>query len=300
MSFWLGTHIAPNFNIFSYQILPVVIIPVTICVAAWSVFGAHSYLHRILISHGVGLTVLLALAMGAREHIDWPIVSISVFPVSIVTQLPFWFFRSFFGVQLTRNNQQPNSGLTIRDIFTVMLVVGLAIASVQLGAKIMTPQFTENYMFTHPQTGKQAAMIVKENGIQKQIVNVSQQSAAFVEKKVQQQVNAELWATFFRLFFVNAVVALLGVPLVFAVLQTASNRKRIFSVLVYILVPILLAYTGWSAYNRQLLPDIVVSYSVFQFFLVPTLVETIVLGLICWAGYSLTSPRRYATRATAS
>ena len=117
--------------------------------SAWSVFGPGSYLKRLICSHlvsaivGLGYLVgaVLFVALGEFGVKAWieltDVVKYAVLAIPIVTiaaQLPFWFFRVFFGWQFTFRQSAPAQSFTLKDVFAFTFLVALGFTALQTAA----------------------------------------------------------------------------------------------------------------------------------------------------------------------
>ena len=116
--------------------------------SAWAVFGPGSYLKRLFWSHllcvVVGLghlagLIMLAWDIGTGSDIFWEPIKyfiIGIAPVSLAAQLPFWFFRFFFGWQFTYGLSPPAESFSLRDIFVFTFVAALGFAGPQMAINL--------------------------------------------------------------------------------------------------------------------------------------------------------------------
>ena len=140
----------------SYVSEPFVIYPLVsitlsslILVAIWSVFGPGSYLKRLFWSHLTGLIVAAGLGFGFLTF-SWgqsgfddtdlafaiALGLIALPPLSLAAQLPFWFFRVFFGWQFVFGDRPPRQSYTLRDIFSVTFLFALSFAIPQIAVNL--------------------------------------------------------------------------------------------------------------------------------------------------------------------
>ena len=111
-------------------------------------FGPGSYLKRLFWSHllcvVVGLghlagLIMLAWDIGTGSDIFWEPIKyfiIGIAPVSLAAQLPFWFFRFFFGWQFTYGLSPPAESFSLRDIFVFTFVAALGFAGPQMAINL--------------------------------------------------------------------------------------------------------------------------------------------------------------------
>ena len=115
--------------------------------AAWAVLGPGSYLKRLFWSHLVAMIVgtgylvgFLAISVGSNDlntkFVFEPLkfILLGIPTVSLAAQLPFWFFRFFFGWQFTFGLLPPAESFSIRDIFVFTFLAALAFSGPQMVA----------------------------------------------------------------------------------------------------------------------------------------------------------------------
>ena len=143
---------------------PMAFVPLFACVgatiflvAAWSVFGFESYFRRIAIAHLFGAIPAAGLALGflllALGEGGPPVglfddiffftvtVLLGLIPISVGAQIPFWFFRGFFGWQFVRKGSSPSMSFNLRDIFIITFVFAACFGAAQIAANIQIQQF---------------------------------------------------------------------------------------------------------------------------------------------------------------
>lgn len=122
-----------------------------ILVAIWSVFGPASYLKRLFWSHLIGIIVAIGPGIGylfflvvfAKSGFDdtelafgFAFALVAIPPLSLAAQLPFWFFRVFFGWQFVFGDQPTRQSYTLRDIFSVTFLFALCFAVPQMAVNL--------------------------------------------------------------------------------------------------------------------------------------------------------------------
>ena len=117
-------------------------------VAAWSVFGFGSYLSRLFWSHlaaaivavgyVAGMAVITTSNLDANVWLNfWKGIGFTILLtplISLAAQLPFWFFRFFFGWQFTFCDSVPADPFTLRDIFGFTFFCAIALGATQFAA----------------------------------------------------------------------------------------------------------------------------------------------------------------------
>ena len=116
----------------------------------WSVFGPGSYIKRLLWSHLVAIVVGLGYLAGgmmiggifdgnADDFFQAVLFVLAGIPaVSLAGQLPFWFFRFFFGWQFVLGESEPRESFTLRDIFVFTFLCALGFAVPQMAANLVS------------------------------------------------------------------------------------------------------------------------------------------------------------------
>ena len=68
--------------------------------------------------------------------IGFAMALIALPPLSLAAQIPFWFFRIFFGWQFVHNNRRPAQSYSLRDIFVVTFIFALSFAVPQIAINL--------------------------------------------------------------------------------------------------------------------------------------------------------------------
>ena len=138
----MGNSIAPFFPMAAGVYSTVLLL------ALWSVFGPGNYLKRLFWAHLIGAIPALGLTLGVYAVSNdqgsefgniWSalvIPLISVVPISLGAQLPFWFFRSLFGWQLVNRGQHPERSFDLRDVFVLTFLFAFSFAVPQMSVNL--------------------------------------------------------------------------------------------------------------------------------------------------------------------
>lgn len=125
-----------------------IVMSTVVLTAAWSVFGPGRYLQRVAIANLLALIVSVGLCVGIVSFvmlllggygnpgselfrgIAWGGM-LGIPAVSMAAQVPFWFFRVFFGWQFVYRATAPGKSFTLRDGFAVTFLFAIAVAAPQ-------------------------------------------------------------------------------------------------------------------------------------------------------------------------
>ena len=174
-----------------------------IIVATWAVLGTGKYYVRFPVAFLFGLIPFSAILVGLLvlsppRQIDRLVVAESssylFFSLCVLTQVPFWVFRGWFGWRLTNRAVNLQENFPIGYFFAVMFVFALAIVSAEQSSRIITRYHVEN----------------AEN--LDAFIETSQKGAVDPTKVINQNVQAN-WAAFIALASLIAVVAFSCTPL---------------------------------------------------------------------------------------
>ncbi len=139
--------------VLSVFIFPIILSTVVLT-AAWSVFGPGNYFQRLFSAHLVGIIPALGMLAGvfvmtlndsSMDFADASTISLvaalSIAPLSLAAQLPFWFFRGCFGWQFVLGAGKPELPFNLKDIFAITFMFALSFAVPQL---VLNATQTEN------------------------------------------------------------------------------------------------------------------------------------------------------------
>ncbi len=142
-------------------IFPIVLSTVVLT-AAWSVFGPGNYFQRLFFAHLVGTIPAIGLMAGSvvmmlsngvisfnDSFIGVLVGALSIAPLSLAAQLPFWFFRGCFGWQFVLGDGKPELPFNLKDIFALTFMFALSFAVPQLVFNATNARYNNFADFEH-------------------------------------------------------------------------------------------------------------------------------------------------------
>ena len=122
-----------------------IILSTVVLTAVWSVFGPGNYFQRLFWAHLVGVIPAIGMMAGVvvmmlsngfssfNDSLTGVLVgALSIAPLSLAAQLPFWFFRGCFGWQFVLGDGKPELPFNLKDIFALTFMFALSFAVPQL------------------------------------------------------------------------------------------------------------------------------------------------------------------------
>ncbi|MFK7767575.1 MAG: hypothetical protein AB8B55_10170 [Mariniblastus sp.] len=138
------------------------IISTAVLTAIWSVLGPGNYFQRLFWSHVVGLIPMLGALFGfivislSHSFIDGSDILNSLLygllfipPLSLATQLPFWFFRGFFGWQLVLGEAKPQLPFNLKDIFAITFLFALSFSVPSIAYNLQSASVGNMYVSSY-------------------------------------------------------------------------------------------------------------------------------------------------------
>ena len=280
------------------------VLSTVVLTAAWSVLGPGNYFQRLFWSHLVGVIPALGLLAGFfvmtlnRSYmgtddlfLGFAIGALSIAPISLGAQLPFWFFRGFFGWQFVLGNENPSMPFNLKDIFAITFVFALCFAVPQIAYNIQSAVYQRGSYVDNvrhvPVTQPDGSVEYEEELLTP--IEVKQQESLFRQQMQQTAMMSYAFAT--GLVFVGTLFC---VPVL---LFTFRSRERatgcgITALYVFALsllpLSMIVIFTGGGADLGE---------AVFYFLLTFALCGAglaVPFTISREAGFILTSPKRYA------
>ncbi len=196
-------------------------------VASWSVFGPGPSWSRFALSHAVGAPVILANAVGFwAQMVDipgsltlWVSIKVGLLIAIVLTaaiQIPYWFIRFVVGWKFGFEEDKPTSSISIREMFLVTFVFGLAFASPQIADRILLKD-----QLNQIKIGAQFMDMeqIDERSWSGSSVVVSEQNIERLRSQVQKLKFYRMSRTIYSFAGVLSVVSLILSPLILIVLR---------------------------------------------------------------------------------
>lgn len=229
---------------FIYSPLVTISLATIILVAVWSVFGPGSYLRRLFWAHLIGLIVAVETGIGyllfkivfaetGFVDSDWAAFRFAywlvVLPtVSLAAQLPFWFFRVFFGWQFVYGDRPPRQSYALRDLFIVTFLFALSFAGPQLAVnlhKILIDSFDPNVEWVETTQSDGSVVFERKNLTDKEAI-----------AELKRRHDSELRGAFrsFKAAAINLfVITLITFPVLLFVFLMNETRNGCIATVVY-------------------------------------------------------------------
>ncbi len=275
-------------------------------VALWSVFGPGNYLKRMLWAHLMGALPGLALILGSlwfwiidRGTFDdyWTglvMILISVVPVSLGAQLPFWFFRGLFGWQLVYRDSRPARSFCLRDIFVLTFVFAFCFSVPQIAVNLGSSSHDHDGL---PRDGMTITELkIQPDGSYKPVKRELTASDVDQLRRENQGEQMESYAIYGSIMLLSFVVSLLSAPVVLFVFRSPEAATGCGFTAIYVfclwLIPIAIITIASNGLGEE--P---------KFFLYLGLLLTLSVGGFAVpltvsreTGFQLTSSKRFARR----
>ena len=273
--------------------------------AAWAVLGPGSYLKRLFWSHlfviVVGLGYLAGLVSIAPYNV-WndsdfteikPVTFIlfGIAPVSLAAQLPFWFFRVFFGWQFALGSSPPAPPFSLRDIFVFTFFAALSFAGPQMALNQI-----ESAQWFDPTSDYEEVVQPDGSMSVKQVVITDQEEIDRRLRENRQQIRLGFlsgYIAFVVLAFTISLLCFPTIPITFRPQETGAGCGLVavyvvaWCILIGVTISVMSLYAGGGPP-----PSEIIFYVVFFMFTYGGLIS-ISLSLSRNKGFRLTSPRRY-------
>lgn len=269
--------------------------------AAWAVLGPESYLKRLYWTHllvaivGLGYFAGLLGILPAHAWNDSPTgltpVMLFVFgiaPISFAAQLPFWFFRAFFGWQFTFGSSPPAESFSLRDIFVFTFLAAMSFAGPQMAAKqIELPSgYDPAYSFEE---------VTQPDGTSnwERVVTTDQQVINERLLNHRRQTHSRIFFGYFVAAAWAFAISLLSFPAILLTFRPQETSSGCGLMVGYVLAwSILLTALTFSLFGGGGPPGEIVATYVFFLFAYGGLIS-ILLTMSRGNGFRLTSHRRY-------
>jgi hypothetical protein len=274
-------------------------------VALWSVFGPGSYFKRMFWAHLFGAIPALGLILGTLVlwiDFNWnfyseywfilAILLLSLIPILLGTQLPFWFFRSLFGWQFVYGGEQPERAFSLRDAFVLTFLFALCFATPQMASNLQSSQYPSASFSEVGMTITE--MEVQSDGSFREVERVlTAEDVTRQQRQKQQQAQMAVYAGYGPYVLMVFLVALLSVPFVLFVFRFKNTVSGYGFTALYMfciwLIPTVIFIIGTGG------TDGVVEFSFYAGLMLALCASAFVIPLLMArvTGLQLTSPKRF-------
>ena len=217
-------------------------------------------------------------------------ILIGVPPMSLAAQLPFWFFRVFFGWQFVYDDRAPIQSYTLRDIFSVTFLFALSFAIPQLAINLQNSLY--NYRFDP--TVEWVEVTQSDGTVTYEKQKITDETAiATAQQEHFAAIRLSTLSRFAGLAIYVFLITIFSLPILLFVFLTRENSRGCLATFGFCLgLVILLLLLAWSFAGGPRLGEtfLAVSIPITCF----GAAVSIPLSVSKALGFRLTSPKRYA------
>ena len=226
----------PRTGMFPVMIVAAGLVSSIVLTGMWSVFGPGSYLRRLVVAHLIGLIPAVGFAFGTlvifSNNVGFSLQDllfgglaslISIPVVSLAAQLPFLFFRIFFGWQIVAEGTEPKQAYALKDIFVITFVFALCFAVPRVSMNLTnlgSPYSVSSYQDYDEQGNP---------------IRVSSEEREIQERRYRQRTLAVYYTSYFASSVVVFVFTAIGMPLLLIVFWSKETLTGCMGIVTYVM-----------------------------------------------------------------